>query len=60
MRRSVVLGVVAAVLALAGVGAVGALSAESVAASPDALDRLASDFDAHADEVRVLALLSPT
>lgn len=63
MRRAVIVGVVLACVALA-LGVVGArqlgTDVDAVHDVHDVLSTVATDFDAHADEVRVVVLVSPT
>ena len=59
MRRRIVQGMLALALVLAAVGAV-ALGTSTGEAAPGVLAGVAADFDAHVDEVRVVAVLSPT
>jgi hypothetical protein len=60
MRRAVAVAVGVAALVSVGIVEVALVSSDGMAAPPDALATLVTDFDAHADRTRVLALLSPT
>ncbi len=60
MTRRQVVGAVAALLVL-GVGGVGAwVAADQSDTSEGVLDGVAARFDDHAEEVRVVAVMSPT